>query len=195
MKLMFNAYLNFLMPIKLSNLYSFRIFKIIMYEFTIIIEIEFFENAKIQFRYEKEVDKTQRNIAKVEDNLDENISSQKTTQDKLELIDKDVVDAELQVGALKRRIALLEEETSRSATRLNENLAKIVIIEKVFKIFLQRETISKAANSLLTENVQIRRKFFTKNSGDDEHLSILALLENEKKRVGPQNDATNSPFA
>merc|ERR1712130_307187 len=71
-------------------------------------------------RYEKEVDKTQRAIAKVEDQLDETISSHKNTQDRLEVVDKEVVDAELQVGALKRRIALLEEETGRSGARLKE---------------------------------------------------------------------------
>ena len=52
-------------------------------------------------------------------------------QDRLEIVDKEVVDAELQVGALKRRIALLEEETSRSNARLKENLEKLSTIEKV----------------------------------------------------------------
>lgn len=52
-------------------------------------------------------------------------------QDRLEIVDKEVVDAELQVGALKRRIALLEEETTRSQTRLQENLEKLSTIEKV----------------------------------------------------------------
>jgi len=83
-------------------------------------------------RYEKEVDKVQRAIAKLEDQLDETISCHKTTQDRLEVVDKEVVDAELQVGALKRRIALLEEETQRNTQRLQENLEKITTIEKVF---------------------------------------------------------------
>jgi len=37
----------------------------------------------------------------------------------------------VQVGALKRRIALLEEETARSSARLKENMEKITSIEKV----------------------------------------------------------------
>ena len=49
----------------------------------------------------------------MEDELDITVSSTKDTQEKLELADKDVVDAELQAGALKRRLALLEEETAR----------------------------------------------------------------------------------
>ena len=82
-------------------------------------------------RYEKEVHKVQRAIAKTEDQLDETISNHKSTQDRLEVVDKEVVDAELQVGALKRRIALLDEETSRNTQRLQENLEKITLIEKV----------------------------------------------------------------
>ena len=35
------------------------------------------------------------------------------TGEKLEHADKEAVDAELQAGALKRRVALLEEEASR----------------------------------------------------------------------------------
>ena len=105
-------------------------------------------------RYEKEVDKTQRAIAKIEDSLDVTISTHKETQDKLEIIDKEVVDAELQVGALKRRIALLEEETGRSSTRLKENLEKISTIERVkLLIFLiwQKSTLT-----------NLTRKFYRK---------------------------------
>ena len=63
--------------------------------------------------------------------MDETISTHKNTQDRLEIVDKEVVDAELQVGALKRRIALLDEETTRSDARLKENLEKLTNIEKV----------------------------------------------------------------
>ena len=55
---------------------------------------------------------------KVEDNLDITMSAQKETADKLEIADKESIDAELQVGALKRRLALLEEEASRNKTKL-----------------------------------------------------------------------------
>ena len=39
------------------------------------------------------------------------------TGEKLEVADKEAIDAELQVGALKRRLALLEEETDRAKVR------------------------------------------------------------------------------
>ena len=73
---------------------------------------------KAASKFEKEVDTIQREIAKVEDNLDIAMSSTKETADKLELADKEAIDAELQVGALKRRLALLEEEASRNKAKL-----------------------------------------------------------------------------
>merc|ERR1712226_409690 len=80
-------------------------------------------------KFEKEVSDVQRKIAKLEDELDITVSSTKDTQEKLELADKDVVDAELQAGALKRRLALLEEETARVKERLQENIEKCKVIE------------------------------------------------------------------
>merc|ERR1712226_1084263 len=80
-------------------------------------------------KFEKEVSDVQRKIAKLEDELDITVSSTKDTQEKLELADKDVVDAELQAGALKRRLALLEEETARVKERLQENVEKCKTIE------------------------------------------------------------------
>ena len=65
-------------------------------------------------KFEKEVDEIQRKIAKVEDQLDIAMSFTKDTADKLEIADKESIDAELQVGALKRRVALLEEESARN---------------------------------------------------------------------------------
>ena len=52
---------------------------------------------KAASKFEKEVDTIQREIAKVEDNLDIAMSSTKETADKLELADKEAIDAELQV--------------------------------------------------------------------------------------------------
>ena len=52
------------------------------------------------------------------------MSKTKETADKLEIADKEAIDAELQVGALKRRIALLEEESTRNKAKLQENLEK-----------------------------------------------------------------------
>merc|ERR1712002_750586 len=87
-------------------------------------EAETAELEKAASKFEKEVDEIQREIAKVEDNLDITMSSTKETADKLELADKEAIDAELQVGALKRRLALLEEEAARSKAKLQENIEK-----------------------------------------------------------------------
>ena len=45
------------------------------------------------------------------------MSAQKETADKLEIADKESIDAELAVGALKRRVALLEEEAARNKAK------------------------------------------------------------------------------
>merc|ERR1711990_711688 len=52
------------------------------------------------------------------------MSSTKDTADKLEIADKESIDAELAVGALKRRVALLEEEAARNKAKLQENIEK-----------------------------------------------------------------------
>jgi len=93
------------------------------------LEAEAAEYEKTAAKFEKEVHDVQRKIAKVEDDLDITISSTKETAEKLELADKEAVDAELQAGALKRRLALLEEETSRVKERLQENVQKCKTIE------------------------------------------------------------------
>ena len=90
---------------------------------------------KAASKFEKEVDTIQREIAKVEDNLDIAMSSTKETADKLELADKEAIDAELQVGALKRRLALLEEEAARNKAKLQ------VSNEKHYALFLQYSRI------------------------------------------------------
>ena len=69
-------------------------------------------------KFEKEVDEIQRKIAKVEDQLDICMSSTKETADRLEIADKEAIDTELQGGALKRRVALLEEEAARNKAKL-----------------------------------------------------------------------------
>ena len=78
-------------------------------------ETKEFEAAGIKF--EKEVSEIQRKIAKVEDELDIASTKTKETAEKLETADKEAIDAELQAGALKRRLALLEEETQRVKVR------------------------------------------------------------------------------
>jgi len=87
-------------------------------------ESETGEFEKAASKFEKEVDDIQRKIAKVEDQLDICMSSTKDTADKLEIADKEAIDAELQVGALKRRLALLEEESARNKSKLQENIEK-----------------------------------------------------------------------
>ena len=57
------------------------------------------------------------------------MSSTKETADKLELADKEAIDAELQVGALKRRLALLEEEADLRLVKEGWNVQLLVFLE------------------------------------------------------------------
>ena len=82
-------------------------------EKAVALEAEASEYEKTGTKFEKEVSDVQRKIAKVEDELDITTSATKDTAEKLEHADKEAVDAELQAGALKRRLALLEEECAR----------------------------------------------------------------------------------
>ena len=82
-------------------------------EKAVTFEAESAEYEKTAAKYEKEVNDVQRKIAKVEDELDITISTTKDTAERLEIADKEAVDAELNAGALKRRFALLEEEGAR----------------------------------------------------------------------------------
>ena len=88
-------------------------------ERAVAFEAETSEYEKTATKFEKEVNDVQRKIAKVEDGLDSTISSNKEMAEKLELADKEAVDAELQAGALKRRLALLEEEGARVKVSLS----------------------------------------------------------------------------
>jgi len=74
--------------------------------------------------FEREVNEIQIRIAKIEDQLDITMSNTKDTSDKLEIADKEAIDAELQIGALRRRFALLEEEAARNNSKLQDNIAK-----------------------------------------------------------------------
>ena len=78
------------------------------------------EYEKSAGKFEKEVSDVQRKIAKVEDELDITISGTKDNAEQLELADKEAVEAELQAGALQRRLALLEEEGLRVKVSLFE---------------------------------------------------------------------------
>ncbi|CBY07076.1 unnamed protein product [Oikopleura dioica] len=147
-------------------------------------------------RFEKEVDKVQRAIAKTEDDLDITISTHKTTQDKLEVIDKEVVDAELQVGALKRRIALLEEETSRCSLRLNENLEKIATIEQSYNENEEGKRIAEqqsfqneeAAEQMESQLEEARQIATTSNHKYEDSERKLKIVSNDLERIIERGD-------
>merc|ERR1711970_37088 len=69
-------------------------------------------------------------ISLLEDELDTTVTMTTTDSEKLEQANITATDYELEVGALVRRLQLLEDETARVNERLNETLAKSSTVEK-----------------------------------------------------------------
>ena len=64
-------------------------------------------------KYEKLIIEINKEINSVEDELDRDLTEYKDIQEKLEIAQKESREAELQVSALRRRLALAEEEKHR----------------------------------------------------------------------------------
>lgn len=78
----------------------------------------------------KKINENEKQISQLEAELDDCNTATIVAHDKLELASKTASDAELEVSALVRRIALLDEETSRVNERLTEILDKLPQVEK-----------------------------------------------------------------
>merc|ERR1712088_153109 len=76
------------------------------------------------------ISNNERDIAKLEMELDDVITATASANEKLEVASKTASDAELGVSALVRRVQLLEEETKRVTERLAEVVDKLGSVEK-----------------------------------------------------------------
>ena len=72
------------------------------------------------FRYEKEIIEGEKKMLIFEDEFDKATTEYNEDQEKLESLSKTQNDAELQLGALKRRKQLIEEELERCEKRAGE---------------------------------------------------------------------------
>lgn len=88
-------------------------------------------------RYEKLVIEINKEINRVEDNLDSYLTSFKEMSEKLEVTNKEGNDYELQVSALKRRIALVEEERGRISEKQTDSENKLEEYQQVTKLQLR----------------------------------------------------------
>merc|ERR1712226_1306734 len=81
----------------------------------------------------------ERDIAKLEMELDDVITATASANEKLEVASKTASDAELEVSALVRRVQLLEEETKRVTERLAEVVDKLGSVEKSAEVDIKVE--------------------------------------------------------
>ena len=77
-------------------------------------------------RYEKKIIEINKEINAVEDDLDHDLTEYKDVHAKLEIAEKESREAELQVNALRRRLALAEEEKMRCEEKTWEAEDKFV---------------------------------------------------------------------
>merc|ERR1719262_494733 len=152
-------------------------------------ETKEFEAAGIKF--EREVTEIQRKIAKVDDELDITITKTKETAEKLETADKESIDAELQAGALKRRIALLDEETQRVKERLAENIEKTRTTDQALQENEDARKIGEARSNNAEEALeemefQLEEANSVKDSSNGKHEDAnrkLKVVEGDLERI------------
>ena len=82
----------------------------------------------MDFRYEKEIIEGEKKMLIFEDEFDKATTEYNEDQEKLESLSKTQNDAELQLGALKRRKQLIEEELERCEKRAGQLFSFVTCI-------------------------------------------------------------------
>ena len=82
----------------------------------------------VDFRYEKEIIEGEKKMLIFEDEFDKATTEYNEDQEKLESLSKTQNDAELQLGALKRRKQLIEEELERCEKRAGKLFSYVICI-------------------------------------------------------------------
>jgi len=93
------------------------------------------EDDKAQFdakssTYDRQINDVNKKIASLEEELDNVITDTVKANENLDAATNTANDSELEVSALVRRVQLLEEETTKVNSRLEEVLEKLSVIEK-----------------------------------------------------------------
>ena len=84
-------------------------------------------------KFEKQIIEINKEINSVEEDLDHSLTEYKEHQEKLEVAQKESREAELQASALRRRLALAEEEKLGCEERTLQAQQKLVSIKFKFK--------------------------------------------------------------
>lgn len=140
---------------------------------------------------DKLIGKCERDISKSEDQLDTALTKTRNALEELETQSKIASDAELEVSALVRKIALLEDESKRVNERLAEVLDKLTQVECEFEdCERQRKILDTHALSneekIEIQEVQLQEAKFLAEEADRKYDEIdrkLRMVETDYERV------------
>jgi len=151
-------------------------------------------------RFEKKIIEGEKKIQVVEDELDKAMTSYTTIQEQLEVLSKEHHDHELQIGALRRRIQLVEEERERCSVRLesaNESLIKTESdLEESNRMRKVAETISQDAEDnceILEEQVlEAQELAEVSNHKYEDAVRRYKMVQSENERTLERADEFES---
>lgn len=141
--------------------------------------------------FDKSIHDNEKEIARLEMELDDVITATTSAHEKLEIASKTASDAELEVSALVRRLQLLEEETTRVTERLTEVVDKLAIVEKAgeeherTRKILESQSFQNEEKIELLENQLDEAKQIAEDSDrkQDEISRKLRIVEGELDRI------------
>jgi len=141
--------------------------------------------------FDKQIHENEKEIARLEMELDDVITATASAHDKLEIASKTATDAELEVCALVRRVQLLEEETTRVTERLTEVVDKLALVEKTgeeherSRKILESQSFQNEEKIELLENQLEEAKQIAEDSDrkQDEISRKLRIVEGDLDRI------------
>lgn len=105
--------------------------------------------------FEDEVLKAQKMVAKLEEELDQTMTAMRIAQESAEESDKQIVDWELQITALSRRLTLLNEEKDRNEERTKMNTVKMTEFERMYEEHEQGRKTAEGQCQTLDEQLEL----------------------------------------
>lgn len=153
--------------------------------------------------FDKKIEKVNKEISVLEEELDVTITMTADGSEKLEQASKTASDYELEVGALVRRLQLLEEETVRVNERLNEVVAKLSTVEKEGEDHERQRKILEARSFQNEEKIELgeaqsdEAKTIAEESDRkfEEISRKLRIVENDLERINERAEDSEAKIA
>lgn len=146
--------------------------------------------------------KAQREVGKLDLELDDIVTKQMLTTEKLEEANKIATLSELEVSALVRKVQLLDEETERVTSRLNEVVAKLTHTETAHEDHERARKIGEARSLANEEKIEMQESQcweanqIAEEAGRkyEEVLRKLKMIENDVERVRDRAEEFESKY-